>query len=174
LSDSQVLAELRATMLSHNYSWYTISNSLQSNLESQRLVIEHFEPGNILYEWNVLCDEGIHWQHHERPTFRNATFNRECLLLLRITPTQAGLGRIDKYICLTCFPNTDPRIQIGQKLATMNLDPHPIHTNLAVDFPGKQELEEFRTGYRGCNGMFTRRVQSFEWIMFMIEWNIEG
>jgi hypothetical protein len=43
----------------------------------------------------------------------------------------------------------------------MNLDAHPVHTNLAVDYGGKQELEEFKIGSRGCDGFFYTEVPEF-------------
>ena len=92
LTDRQVRWELRDIMRGVGYSWYTISQKLQAKEYMKRLEIEHFEPGNILYEWNVLCDEKIHWQIHGCPSFKSFRFNRDCLVKLKIIPTQAGLG----------------------------------------------------------------------------------
>jgi hypothetical protein len=79
-------------MQGHKYSWHTISQKLQAKLNSKALKIDHFEPGNILYEWNVLCDERLSWKRQGRPSFLNFNFNRACLINLKIIPTQAGLG----------------------------------------------------------------------------------
>jgi len=59
LSDKQVMRELKEIMRGRGYSWHTISQRLQKRLVYNDLEIEHFEPGNILYEWNVLCDERL-------------------------------------------------------------------------------------------------------------------
>ncbi len=92
LSDREVLTELRDIMKGRNYSWLSISGQLQDRLDRSLLKIEHFESGNIPYEWNVLCDERISWKLHGQPSFRSFRFNRACLVNLRIIPTQAGLG----------------------------------------------------------------------------------
>ncbi|KAH8787544.1 hypothetical protein F5882DRAFT_293403 [Hyaloscypha sp. PMI_1271] len=92
LSDREVLRELRDIMSGWNYSWLSISRRLQERLDTSLLKIEHFESGNIAYEWNVLCDERISWKLHRSPSFKNFRFNRACLTNLIIIPTQAGLG----------------------------------------------------------------------------------
>lgn len=92
LTDRQVRQELKDIMRGIGYSWYAISQRLQGRVYLNRLKIEHFEPGNILYEWNVLCDEKISWQLHGRPSFRSFRFNRDCLIKLKVIPPQAGLG----------------------------------------------------------------------------------
>lgn len=91
LSDQQVLKEVNRIMLGHNYSWYTISQRLQAKHNDKKLYLEHFEPGNVLYEWNVLCDERISWLRHKEPTFRSVKFNKTCLINLVLVPS-AGLG----------------------------------------------------------------------------------
>jgi hypothetical protein len=97
LSDQQVMRELKEIMRGRDYSWHTISQRLQKRLRYNDLEIEHFEPGNILYEWNVLCDERLSWLRYSRPSFRNFKFNRACLTNLKIIPTQAGLGTEGKF-----------------------------------------------------------------------------
>lgn len=92
LSDRAVSQELKGIMRNINYSWRLISRKLEERVDSGLLEIEHFEPGNIIYEWNVLCDEKICWQRNGRPSFRSFRFNRDCLTKLKIIPTQAGLG----------------------------------------------------------------------------------
>ncbi len=92
LSDRSVLRELRSIMNGEIYSWGRISQLLKHRFDEKLLVLEHFEPGNILYEWNVLCDEKRHWSHHKRPSFKSLKFNRDSLIKLKIIPTQAGLG----------------------------------------------------------------------------------
>jgi hypothetical protein len=97
LSNQQVMEELKETMRGRGYSWHRISQRLQKRRIYNDLQIEHFEPGNILYEWNVLCDERLSWLRHSRPSFRNVNFNRACLTNLKIIPTQAGLGIEGKF-----------------------------------------------------------------------------
>ena len=92
LSDRDVLTQLRETMRGYDYSWHTISFRLRALLRCKAMRLEHFEPGNILYEWNVLCDEKLSWQRHGHPSFLNFRFNRICLIHLLIIPTQAGFG----------------------------------------------------------------------------------
>jgi hypothetical protein len=98
LSDRQVLRELKDIMRGRNYSWVSISRRLQDRLNKKLLDIEHFEPGNIPYEWNVLCDEKVFWTLRGRPSFKSFRFNRACLVNLKIIPTQAGFGPEGGYI----------------------------------------------------------------------------
>lgn len=51
------------------------------------LEIEHLQTGNILYEWNVLCDEKLSWFCYDRASFENLKFNSACLTNLKIIPT---------------------------------------------------------------------------------------
>jgi hypothetical protein len=92
LSDQAVLRELRKIISGQYYSWRRISQLLKLRFYRNLLYIEHFESGNILYEWNVLCDEKTHWLRHGCPSFKNFRFNRDCLTKLKIIPSQAGLG----------------------------------------------------------------------------------
>jgi len=92
LSDSQVLKELREIMCEYKYSWQKISRYLLEQLCSKTLKLCHFEPGKILYEWIVLCDERTSWKRLGGPSLRSFKFNRECLINLMIIPTQAGMG----------------------------------------------------------------------------------
>ena len=92
LSDEEIYDELKAIMGGLNYSWNLISQRIRGRLHWRALVLEDFEPGNIAYEWNILCDERISWARCGRPSFRNFKFNRACLTKLKILPTQAGLG----------------------------------------------------------------------------------
>jgi hypothetical protein len=98
LTDRQVRWELTVIMRGIGYSWYTISQRLQAGVCLNRLDMEHFEPGNIPYEWNVLCDEKVSWQLRGRPSFRSFRFNRDCLTRLKIIPSQAGLGLDCNYL----------------------------------------------------------------------------
>jgi hypothetical protein len=92
LSDRKVLRELRSIMRGESYSWSNISQQLQRRLDAGFLELEHFESGNIIYEWNVLCDEKIYWENYKHPSFTSFRFNKDCLIKLKVIPTQAGLG----------------------------------------------------------------------------------
>jgi len=89
LSDSEVLIALQNVMEGHGYSWHTIAKQLQTRVNNRSLQLEHFEPGNIPYEWNVLCDEKTSWTRNKKPSFLNLGFNRACLFNLRTIPTRA-------------------------------------------------------------------------------------
>ena len=103
LSDDEVLRGLEDIMLGRNYSWHNIACRLQVRLNAGLLQLESFEPGNILYEWNVLCDEKIEWQRRGCPSFKSFKFNRASLTNLLIIPTQAGLGFEGKLSTHTYF-----------------------------------------------------------------------
>lgn len=103
LSGEQVLRELSDIMFGHNYSWYTISQRLQTRFNNKMLYLEHFEPGNMLYEWNVLCDERVSWRRHNQPSFKSSKFDRACLINLKIIPSQAGLGLEGRLISQTRY-----------------------------------------------------------------------
>lgn len=92
LSDAEVLVELRNVMKGCNYSWRTISKKLRARNRNGYLELEHFEAGNLLYEWNVLCDEKLHWSRYGNPSFRNSGFNRVCLVNLLVIPWKALNG----------------------------------------------------------------------------------
>ncbi|KAJ8067027.1 hypothetical protein OCU04_004407 [Sclerotinia nivalis] len=106
-------------MNGHGYSWYTIAYGLQARHRHKCLRLEHFEPGNIAYEWNVLCDERLAWKYHGRPSFMSVKFNRACLVNLKTIPNRAGLGfeaqqmtenNIDRSFC---FP-IDMNLTVGK------------------------------------------------------------
>ena len=92
LSDQQVFEELKDVMTGHRYSWYAIAHTLQLRYCCKSLRLDHFQPGNILYEWNVLCDEKLSWKYIGYPSFMSFKFNRACLLNLKIIPIRVGLG----------------------------------------------------------------------------------
>ena len=92
LSDDSVRKELRYIMHEINYSWHSISHHLQREVDLGMLQIGHFEPDNLIYEWNVLCDEKQCWKNSGRPSFLSFRFNRDCLIKLKTIPVRAGLG----------------------------------------------------------------------------------
>ncbi|KAE8440352.1 hypothetical protein EG329_008453 [Mollisiaceae sp. DMI_Dod_QoI] len=127
LLDQQVLRELQDIMRGRNYSWQRISARLQKRVDRGTLIVKHLELGNIPYKWDVLCDKKISWERNGRPSFINYSFNRACLINLKIIPTQAGLGPKDRG------------------LATMNLDYWGgFHATLAIDTKDRSAGQEFR------------------------------
>ena len=91
LSDRQVLAELQRIMDGYDYSWHTINQALQEQLNDGTLefTLEH---GDVSFEWNNLCDERREWKKRGRFSVCSADFNRDCLINLKIIPVRAGLG----------------------------------------------------------------------------------
>ncbi len=56
LSKQQVLSELQQIMEGCNYSWHSISKLLQGLLDKETLQFT-LTDGDILFEWNNLCDK---------------------------------------------------------------------------------------------------------------------
>lgn len=91
LSDQHVLEELHSIMDDQNYSWHSINALLQSRLEQGDLDFT-FEDGDVLFEWNNLCDEKRRWEVKGQLSENTADFNRDCLVNLLILPFEGGLG----------------------------------------------------------------------------------
>jgi hypothetical protein len=97
LSEQQVLSELQEIMKGHGYSWHSINKLLQDQLDKEALEFT-FIDGDILFEWNNLCDEKRKWERNGCLSADCAEFNRDCLINLKILPFQAGLGLKSKLI----------------------------------------------------------------------------
>ena len=91
LSEQQVLSELQDVMEGHNYSWHTINELLQGQLDKGDLEFMVVD-GDVLFEWNNLCDKKWEWERKGRPLNNSVDFNRDCLINLMVLPFQAGLG----------------------------------------------------------------------------------
>lgn len=91
LSDHQVIAELQQLMVGNEYSWHTINYLLQEQVNNKTLefTLEH---GDIIFEWNNLCDERREWEKKGCFSVHGADFNRDCLVNLKIIPIRGGLG----------------------------------------------------------------------------------
>jgi hypothetical protein len=91
LFDCQVLEELQRIMGGYDYSWHTINQALQEQLNDGTLefTLEH---GDIIFEWNNLCEERREWEKRGCFSVYSADFNRDCLFNLKIIPVRAGLG----------------------------------------------------------------------------------
>jgi hypothetical protein len=97
LSEQQVLSELQEIMEGRSYSWHSINQLLQDQLDKEALEVT-FIDGDILFEWNNLCDEKRKWERKGCLSNDCAEFNRDCLINLKILPFQAGLGLESKLI----------------------------------------------------------------------------
>ena len=97
LSDEEVLAELRDIMNGRDYSWHKISQSLQTRLDDDALEYT-LEDGDVIFEWNNLCDEKRQWERKGRLSVNCTDFNRDCLINLKIIPFKGGLGAEGKYL----------------------------------------------------------------------------
>lgn len=97
LSEQQVLSELQEIMEGRGYSWHSINELLQDQLDKEALEFT-FIDGDILFEWNNLCDEKRKWERKGCLSNECAEFNRDCLINLKILPFQAGLGLKSKLI----------------------------------------------------------------------------
>jgi len=93
LPDQDVISELESIMDGRNYSWHSINEQMQAQLDKRALEFTA-EDGDVLFEWNNLCHEKRNWEQEGRGRFSLscAEFNRDCLINLKIIPTKAGLG----------------------------------------------------------------------------------
>lgn len=48
--------------------------------------------GDVIFEWNNLCDEKRHWEQNGFCSITCDEFYRDCLINLKIMPTKAGFG----------------------------------------------------------------------------------
>lgn len=92
LSEKDVLSELQSIMDGRSYSWHRINELMQARLDKGVLEFT-LQDGDVVSEWNNLCDEKRDLERNGRLSVRNcAEFNSDCLINLKIIPSQAGLG----------------------------------------------------------------------------------
>ncbi|KAG4412482.1 hypothetical protein IFR04_014376 [Cadophora malorum] len=91
LSKQQVLLELLGIMEGYSYSWHCINEFLQARFDEGSLERSPVD-GDVLFEWNNLCDEKRTWEENGCLSVNDAGFNIDCLINLMILPVQAGLG----------------------------------------------------------------------------------
>ena len=91
LSKQQVLFEVQGIMEGHNYSWHCINEFIQARYDEGSLEFTSVD-GDVLFEWNNLCDEKRVWEKTGRLSVNNAEFYMDCLINLKILPVQGGLG----------------------------------------------------------------------------------
>lgn len=82
-------------MEGYNYLWHSINVLLQDQLDKGHLEFTLVD-GDILFEWNNLCDKKREWERKGRLSNDSADFNRACLINLMILPFQVGLGNKGK------------------------------------------------------------------------------
>ncbi len=90
LSERQVFLELEGVMEGRDYSWHTINELLQLEVDQGRLECTQIN-GDVIFEWNNLCKEKREWEKKGRLSHNCARFNEDCLINLKILPFQAGL-----------------------------------------------------------------------------------
>ncbi|KAF7870328.1 hypothetical protein EAF04_004074 [Stromatinia cepivora] len=98
LSDREVLEELRDIMAGRGYSWYGIARGLHRRYRKGLVSLEHFDPGNVLYKWNVLYNEKVSWERRKCPSFLSFRFNCTYLFNLKMIPIATGPGQKGKRI----------------------------------------------------------------------------
>ncbi|OBT82273.1 hypothetical protein VE02_09776 [Pseudogymnoascus sp. 03VT05] len=74
LSNQEVLSELEGIMDSRSALEFT------------------FQDGDVIFEWNILCNEKRNWEQKKALSSRSTEFNRDCLINLKILPAKAGFG----------------------------------------------------------------------------------
>ena len=88
LTDYEVFIELQIIMEGRSYSWHSINQGLQAQVDDGVLIDEI-----IIHRWNFLCGEKRRWEHMERHSFICQRYNRGCLFSLTTIPMLAGLGK---------------------------------------------------------------------------------
>jgi hypothetical protein len=91
LSDEEVLSELESIVDGRSYSWHSINELMKAQLYKGALEFT-FQDGDVIFEWNNLCDEKRNWEQKRSLSSSSKRFNRDCLINLKILPTKAGFG----------------------------------------------------------------------------------
>lgn len=91
LSNQEVLSELERIMDGRNYSWHKINELMTTQLCKGALEFT-FQNGDVIFEWNNLCDEKRNWEQKRRLSSSSTEFNIDCLINLKILPAKAGFA----------------------------------------------------------------------------------
>ena len=91
LQNEEVYAEIRDIMDSRSYSWNRISQFLQEQLEKGALEFT-LKDGDVVFEWNNLCDEKQKWERQRCLSIDSPEFLRDCLINLKLIPIHGGIG----------------------------------------------------------------------------------
>ncbi|KAH6699894.1 hypothetical protein BKA61DRAFT_496159, partial [Leptodontidium sp. MPI-SDFR-AT-0119] len=95
LLKQQVLLELHGIMEGHSYSWHCINELLQAQFDEGSLKCSPVD-GDVLFEWNNLCDEKRTWEKKGRLLVNDVGFNINYLINLMILLVQVGLSNEGK------------------------------------------------------------------------------
>ena len=86
LPDYHVFRELQEILGGSKYSWHTINQKIQAQVDDEIFVNEFY-----LQLWNFLCQERGKWEHMQRQSFVCPRYNRGYLLSLKTIPLLIGL-----------------------------------------------------------------------------------
>ena len=102
LSDREVLTELHGIMDGRNYSWHSINQLLQKQLDNDSLEFT-LHDGDVVFEWNNLCNQKKLWERTKLLSNNCADFNRDCLINLKIMPFKGGLYTEEGAVRIKCL-----------------------------------------------------------------------
>ena len=102
LRNEEVYAELRDIMEGRNYSWNRISQFLQEQLEIGALEFT-LRDGDVVFEWNNLCDEKQKWERQQCLSVDSPDYNRDCLINLKLIPIQGGIGSQGNFLVVVIY-----------------------------------------------------------------------
>ena len=71
LLKQQVLFKVQGIIEGHNYSWHCINEFIQARFDEGSLEFTLVD-GDVLFEWNNLCDEKRLWEKTRRLSVNNA------------------------------------------------------------------------------------------------------
>lgn len=91
LSNEEVRLEFEAIIKGHGYSWHSINALMQNQLNEGALEFTGID-GDVIFEWNNLCDEKRHQEQNGCYLITCDEFYRDCLINLKIMPTKARFG----------------------------------------------------------------------------------
>ena len=164
LVDEEVLAELQDIMGGNNYSWCMINDLLQAQRDNNALEFT-LDDGDVIFEWNNLCDEKKQWERHGFLSIIDSEFDRDCLINLKVIPFKGGIVDEGKQGRILSTRLT----RIGRQLVTTNLDePGRYIEDLFVD-PDKWEvvsklrsMKDFADGDNSSVGTAATEESSYE------------
>ena len=112
LSDQEVLSELEGIVDGRNYSWHSINELMKTQLYKGALEFT-FQDGDVIFEWNNLCDEKRNWEQTRSLSSSSTEFNIDCLINLKILPAKAGFGSEGKHenLIIVMNPSNIARIE---------------------------------------------------------------
>ena len=88
LTDYEVFIELQIIIEGRSYSWHSINQGLQAQVDNGLLTDQI-----VIQRWNFLCGEKRRWEHVERHSFICQRYNRGYLFSLTTILMLAGFGK---------------------------------------------------------------------------------